>query len=465
MLTSGVVEIRASRLYTTSTRPLTVTASLVREGVKSRLARTVVADSGEGTKRPLDLLVVLDRLRDGDYVVCTVTLRHRIGQKERWSFSLPAPSLLSARAGPVTKWFVLAPHTKGQPASPDDAPEKEPSRLFRLGSSRRSLAPPAVPAPWALLLTLSFRDVEPDARRRLSDCRLPVEVRRKLILNAPILHGDSDVVVALYDMRHQPSPSRMGSLSDGVSVTSAGFVARDAPVYISFEGDASSDDEDADEIVIYDEGHSVSPAAAPDLRFAELTAYQQVLDAYALVANEGTSRLRASEQSLAQQLTLIGLEFMRRAESLACTIVNELAVADHLKLVRPLVGKGSLGGAKFIHNGLFLKLPRAGPPFVTDKACANPLWASKKVAGRELAHMNIIGAYFFKAKARISLPLACVVDYRGHRVLALSELPIGEDTLLLGSSNAGASSKKRLVKVSEPQSFPPPRPPSKNHSP
>ncbi len=62
----------------------------------------------------------------------------------------------------------------------------------------------------------------------------------------------------------------------------------------------------------------------------------------------------------------------------------------------------------------------------------------------------MLGNHFFhtKGKSRVSLPLACIVDYRGFRLLASSELPIDDATLILGSSNAG--SKQRQVRQADP---------------
>lgn len=39
----------------------------------------------------------------------------------------------------------------------------------------------------------------------------------------------------------------------------------------------------------------------------------------------------------------------------------------------------------------------------------------------------------------LSLPLIALVDFRGYRLLATSIVPINKDTLVLGSSDAGAS--------------------------
>lgn len=74
-----------------------------------------------------------------------------------------------------------------------------------------------------------------------------------------------------------------------------------------------------------------------------------------------------------------------------------------------------------------------------------------KACGHDLKGLS---AVYDTGMRDIHLPLICIIDYRGFRVVAMSLLPIcGDETIIYGSSNAGravcASDEKfnKLVKA------------------
>lgn len=95
---------------------------------------------------------------------------------------------------------------------------------------------------------------------------------------------------------------------------------------------------------------------------------------------------------------------------------------------------GVLGGLKYLINeGIFFK-------FAEDEQCLfeTDLWyqPAAKIAGHELKNCTVLHN-INDAQLNLSLPLICLVDYLGHRVIAIAACPIGKATLVLGSMDAG----------------------------
>lgn len=82
------------------------------------------------------------------------------------------------------------------------------------------------------------------------------------------------------------------------------------------------------------------------------------------------------------------------------------------------------GGEKYIVRGILFK-------FAVDSGIfAGNHVAAAKVAGRELTSILSV---WNKAIRGLSVPLMCLVDYKGFRLVAMSVLPIGKDTIVYGS--------------------------------
>jgi hypothetical protein len=62
---------------------------------------------------------------------------------------------------------------------------------------------------------------------------------------------------------------------------------------------------------------------------------------------------------------------------------------------------------------------------------------AEKIAGHELKSLNSIFGCLDKVEVEIHLPLMCLIDYLGFRLVAMFLLPISKDTLKVGSDDAG----------------------------
>ena len=83
-----------------------------------------------------------------------------------------------------------------------------------------------------------------------------------------------------------------------------------------------------------------------------------------------------------------------------------------------------MGGQKFIvHNILFKLAVDYNGLFGNDYAAA-------KAAGNELRGLI---SYFNTGISDLNVPLMALVDYRGFRLIAMSILPVGEETIIYGS--------------------------------
>lgn len=87
-----------------------------------------------------------------------------------------------------------------------------------------------------------------------------------------------------------------------------------------------------------------------------------------------------------------------------------------------------MGGQKFIvHNILFKFAVDYNGLFGNDYAAA-------KAAGNELRGLI---SYFNTGISDLNVPLMALVDYRGFRLIAMSILPVGEETIIYGSWYVG----------------------------
>ena len=87
---------------------------------------------------------------------------------------------------------------------------------------------------------------------------------------------------------------------------------------------------------------------------------------------------------------------------------------------------GTAGGAKYLHNGIFFKFG------CDDKDMYRSDHLAAKVAGNDLRSAIALSRF-----TRVVVPLMCIIDYRGYRLTAMASCPVGRETLVLGSSDAG----------------------------
>ncbi|KAL6065374.1 Clu domain-containing protein [Balamuthia mandrillaris] len=125
-------------------------------------------------------------------------------------------------------------------------------------------------------------------------------------------------------------------------------------------------------------------------------------------------------------------EFTQTAERIAVRLIAEQFWGpDQPRTIAPITNQvgGAAGGAKYFAEGIFFK-------FAVDE---NGLYGGEdegimKVAGHELKSLI---ACLDRRVAGLHFPLVVLVDFRGRRIIAQSVLPLGKDTIIYGSNNAG----------------------------
>lgn len=251
MITEGVVEIQCSRLSVPSSsqasNKMRLNVSLIRSGETER--KLLAKRKFEQHDTSLDMTVLVDRVRKGDYVLFELVVRggKLVGTRERRKgycsidtrthanyclaravyFSLAGDTLLVKE--PVSKWYILK--AKVNTPSPDDAPstgEGGGQSRFRRASLRSAKSASSSLSPWALLCTVSFRDTRERHERKIvrelsqeMACRLPPAVRRKIILERPISQVHEDVIKSIYNIGTNSSSNNNSNNSNGSSGSSS----------------------------------------------------------------------------------------------------------------------------------------------------------------------------------------------------------------------------------------------------
>lgn len=130
------------------------------------------------------------------------------------------------------------------------------------------------------------------------------------------------------------------------------------------------------------------------------------------------------------ELVHLERDFLYCSETYGKIIISEYYLSLEQKTIKPINELGYAGGDKYIvHNILFkLAIDSRGLFGSSD-------WAAAKIGGHELKGLT----NYWNCNLDISLPLMALVDYRGFRIIAMSILPITEDTLVSGSCDAGAT--------------------------
>jgi Clustered mitochondria/FYVE zinc finger/Translation initiation factor eIF3 subunit 135/Ankyrin repeats (3 copies)/Ankyrin repeat len=134
------------------------------------------------------------------------------------------------------------------------------------------------------------------------------------------------------------------------------------------------------------------------------------------------------------------VHFTQEACRIARIIVDELDKPVAEKSIHPVDVGGVAGGQKYVVNHIFIK-------FVADfDGIYGGDYFAQKAAGHELKGLL---AYREAGIAGISTALMNMVNYGGYRLLACSCIPIGADTLVYGSNDAGRSIHRDDTKFNE----------------
>eukprot|EP01130_Rhizamoeba_saxonica_P014986 TRINITY_DN662_c1_g2_i2.p2 TRINITY_DN662_c1_g2~~TRINITY_DN662_c1_g2_i2.p2 ORF type:complete len:506 (-),score=103.86 TRINITY_DN662_c1_g2_i2:2144-3661(-) len=133
-----------------------------------------------------------------------------------------------------------------------------------------------------------------------------------------------------------------------------------------------------------------------------------------------------------QGLSELGRDFGYASRMYAQVIISEIALTVKQKTYKPVDVGGLAGGQKYIIQGILFKLANEDDMY-------NKVKHSMKVASHELKGLMS----YYCSTEDLKFPLMSVIDYRGWRVVAISLLPISNETLVYGSSDAGATIHKK----------------------
>lgn len=121
-------------------------------------------------------------------------------------------------------------------------------------------------------------------------------------------------------------------------------------------------------------------------------------------------------------------DFVHTAQLYGQIIISELSFPTEVKTVMPINIGGQAGGTKYKTHGILFKFALdTGGLYGSDTN-------AMKVAAHEWRGLNCFHCANIR---RIRLPLMCLVDYRGYRIVAISMLPIDSNTLVYGSDSGG----------------------------
>jgi hypothetical protein len=147
-------------------------------------------------------------------------------------------------------------------------------------------------------------------------------------------------------------------------------------------------------------------------------AFQHAVHLPRRTREEALERVVACRTSLAQ--------LSAAAATVASQIVTELG--EPSKASGAAAVGGHAGGEKYVRDGIFLKLARDSAGLYGGDSFA------AKTAGLDRLHLSLVQ----KADSKhLSVPATTQFDIAGFRLLAMSVLPIGGETLRYGSADAG----------------------------
>ncbi|EGC35315.1 hypothetical protein DICPUDRAFT_152393 [Dictyostelium purpureum] len=155
-----------------------------------------------------------------------------------------------------------------------------------------------------------------------------------------------------------------------------------------------------------------------------------------------------SEQKF-RKLSHLAKDFVFTAKSYATIIINELCVPLELKTIKPVDVGGFAGGLKYHCQGILFK-------FAMDTMLNNDCWMyggdnarddyAAKAASNELKGLI---SYYMAGVKGLNYPLMALIDYKGFRLIALSVLPISNETIKYGSSDSGSIVHSNIPDLNE----------------
>lgn len=115
---------------------------------------------------------------------------------------------------------------------------------------------------------------------------------------------------------------------------------------------------------------------------------------------------------------------------LLCSNATRVLQSNYRKTIKPTNIGGYAGGEKYEVAGIIFKFA------VDDKGLYGSDEGAMRAAAQELLGASSMIQFHSHG---CHVPLLCAIDHLGFRLLAVAKLPISADTLVRGSSDAGAS--------------------------
>jgi hypothetical protein len=141
-----------------------------------------------------------------------------------------------------------------------------------------------------------------------------------------------------------------------------------------------------------------------------------------------------------KSLEKLARDFQQAARTYASIIISEMQTPNPLKTIPSSNVGGIAGGEKYIKNGILFK-------FAVDTCLRKeptPLWMyggsapddakAAKAAGYELCNLVSFGTTY---ETQVKLPLICLIDHLGFRIIAVALLPLAPAGLIYGSNDGG----------------------------
>jgi len=168
-----------------------------------------------------------------------------------------------------------------------------------------------------------------------------------------------------------------------------------------------------------------------------------------LIVDRNNKKMKSSEWQ--SKMYSLSSDFFHASSLYGEIIISELTVPSSLKSIQPVNVGGIAGGDKYIVDNILFKFAVDSPIGDQDSTFMygglfqrNDL--AMKAAGIEMRNMQTAMAL---GEQNLMMPLMCVIDYKGHRLIASSIIPINQNTLVYGSANGGRTVQKSDPKLNE----------------
>ena len=177
---------------------------------------------------------------------------------------------------------------------------------------------------------------------------------------------------------------------------------------------------------------SSTPTAIPPIPPSSMVHRDWNDEFQALLSTVSDDETVLDNQHSFEQLSELAADFAFTARAIGRIIISEKYLSKDEKTIRPAAMGGIAGGEKYVSHNIVFK-------FQVDYLNLYGGDANAAAAGdHELVGLS---AYYRVISTMrgvgIHVPLACLIDYRGFRLWAVSRLPISRHTLILGSSDGG----------------------------